>query len=237
MSWRSWLFPNSPAARAEKLIREVQRHTNAVMEPLIGLTLQIVSASWQCTQAVKPYLRPNHKMTKHPELQEAYIYCEFLRFSVFLMSFSAYNRGLDAAKFATLKEPIALLMVHPTLDTFFAHVQDSALEKFVYDALSNGDRVYARCSDKFARLAKNVLTLAGYDVDGEHVDAETTNLGSVVETEVTKIFYFGGFGLENLGEMVERASTAIDVYESDGSSLAQMFRDERREKTREMQRV
>jgi hypothetical protein len=48
-----------------------------------------------------------------------------------------------------------------------------------------------------------------------------------------QIFCFGSLGLENLREMVERASAAIDALESDGSSLAQMFQDERREKTRE----
>jgi hypothetical protein len=87
---------------------------------------------------------------------------------------------------------------------------------------------------------KNVLILGGYNVDCEHVDAETTKVVSVLESEITNILYSAGLlGLENLGEMLLRACAAIDIYESDGSSLAQMFRDERREKTREreMQRV
>jgi hypothetical protein len=239
MSWRSWLFPNSPAARAEKLFRDVQHQTDAVMQPLTALTIGIVSTSWQCTQAVKPYLLPNHTMGKHPELQEGYIYCEFIRFSVFLMSMSAFNCGLSTAKFAKLKEAITLLITHPTIDTFFAHVRDSVLENLIYDTLSTGDAFYGSSPDRFPRLAKNVLALAGYEVDGEQIDTETTKLVSLVESQTTQIFCFGSLGLENLREMVERASAAIEVCESDGSSLAQMFRDERREKTREreMQRV
>jgi hypothetical protein len=203
------------------------------MQPLCTLTIGIVSTGWQCTQAVKPYFRPNHTMGKHPELQEGYIYCEFLRFSVFLMSTSAFNCGISAEKFAKLKEAITLLIVHPTVDTFFAHVRDPVLETLIYDTLSNGDVVYGRSADRFSRLSKNILTLAGYEVDGEQIDSEITKLVSLVESQVTQIFCFGSLGLENLREMVERASAAIDALESDGSSLAQMFRDERREKARE----
>jgi hypothetical protein len=81
-------------------------------------------------------------MSKHPELQEGYIYCEFLRFSVFLMSMSAFNCGMSAEKFAKLKEAITLLIVHPTVDTFFAHVRDPVIETLIYDTLSNGDVFY-----------------------------------------------------------------------------------------------
>ncbi len=233
MSWWSWLFPHSPAARAEKIIRDAQRSTNAVMEPLTALTIGIVSTSWQCTQAVKPYFRRNHAMSKHPELQEGYIYCEFLKFSVFLMSMSAFNCGLPANDFAKLKEAVTLLIAHPTIDKFFAHVWDSVLEHLVWETLSTGDSFYGAASDRFSTLATNVITLAGYEVDGEQIDTETTKLVSLVESQVTQIFCFGSLGLENLREMVERASAAIKDCESDGSSLAQMFRDERKEKTRE----
>lgn len=146
---------------------------------------------------------------------------------------SAFNCGVSGAKFMKLKEAITLLLAHPTIDTFFADVRDSVLEHLLLETLNTGDSFYAAASDKFPQLAKNVLTFAGHEVDGEQIDTENTKLVNLVESQVMQIFCFGSLGLENLRKMVERASTAIEVCESDGSSLAQMFREERREKTHE----
>jgi hypothetical protein len=85
---------------------------------------------------------------------------------------SAFNCGISGEKFAKLKEAITLLIVHPTVDTFFAHVRDPVLETLIYDTLSNGDVFYGSSPDRFPRLAKNVLTFAGYEVDGEQIDTE-----------------------------------------------------------------
>lgn len=237
MSWRSWLFPNSPAARAEKAIRDAQRQTNAVMQPLIALTLGILSTSWECTQKVTPHIRP------HPQdhaLQHILIYCEFLLFSFFLMSLSGFNCGLPPSKYSKLKELIMLLIVHPTVDTYFAHLKDSSeLERLLYEGLRKGDTYYGSSENCLLSLVKNVITISGYDINKGRSDPKTSQLMNLVDREVIQILSSGSLRSENLKEMVQRASAAIDVYESDGSSLAQMFRDERREKTseREMQRA
>jgi flagellar motor switch protein FliM len=80
MSWRSWLFPHSPTMQAEKAIREASDRTNAVMEPINGLVVGIVSASWQCTQEVKPHLHVNPEFMKAPHTpkeQDIYISTSF----------------------------------------------------------------------------------------------------------------------------------------------------------------
>jgi hypothetical protein len=95
MSWRSWLLPHSPAAQAEKAIREAGRCTDAVMRPINSLVVEIVSASWQCTQEVKPYLRINSEFTEAPHTpqeQDTYVFYEFLYFFMHLMNREAHQR-------------------------------------------------------------------------------------------------------------------------------------------------
>jgi hypothetical protein len=75
--------------------------------------------------------------------------------------------------------------------------------------------------------------LAGYDINKEKIDPEAAKFMNLMDREVIQILNSGSLRSENLREMVQRASAAIDVYESEGSSIPQMFRDERREKTRE----
>jgi hypothetical protein len=113
------------------------------MQPLTALTLGIVSTSWECTQKVTPHLRP------HPQdhaLQHILIYCEFILFSFFLMSLSAFTCGLPATKYAKLKESTMLLIVHPTVDMYFSHLKDPLeLERLLYEGLREGDTYYG-CS-------------------------------------------------------------------------------------------
>jgi hypothetical protein len=95
MSWLSWLLPDSPAAQARKDIRKARRSTDAVKRPITSLVVGIVSASWQCTQEVKPHLRINSEFTKAPHTpqeQDIYIFYEFLYFFMHLMNREAHHR-------------------------------------------------------------------------------------------------------------------------------------------------
>jgi len=90
----------------------------------------------------------------------------------------------------------------------------------------------------FSRLAINVLSLVGYEVQIGQPNPETLVLGKLIETAAmaklvdpppenagSKMLSSGG--LQNFGQLVEKASAAIDVSESQGWPLAEMFREYR----------
>jgi hypothetical protein len=271
MSWRSWLLPHSPAAQAEKAIREAERRTDAVMRPITSLVVGIVSASWQCTQEVKPHLRINSEFTKAPHTpqeQDIYVFYEFLYFFMHLMNREAHRR-LPIAKLEKLQQVIAPLILPSAVDSFFGHWPKKfkdGIERDLYKKLNDAEGEYASCkkflpdtqawlpgyiphideSALFSRVAMNVLNLAGYE--SKTADAETLVLAKVIETvamakmveapekpDRTVISNFGC--LKNFGELVERASAAIDVYESDGSSLPHVLQECRVEESREVEAI
>jgi hypothetical protein len=234
MSWRSWLFPHSPGAQAEKTIREAQCHTNAVMQPINDLVVAIVSTSWQCTQEVKPHLRVNPEFTKAPRTpqeQDIYIFYEFLYFFMHLMNREAHRR-LSNEKLEKLQQTTAPLILPSVVGAFFGHWPDKykdGIERGLYEKLNDAEGEYASCkmffNDKFeidekaliSRLAMNVLNLAGYETGNARADVETITLAKLIETgamaklveacETPANTLISNFGcLRNFGELVEQAS-------------------------------
>jgi hypothetical protein len=109
MSLKSWLFPSrastssmgSPQMLVEQYLRAGQQDASALMETIRALAIPIVAGSWQCTQAIIPYLRPNQeRFTKEPLIQQSYILNEFLYFFIHLMKRHANEQlsGKDSKK-------------------------------------------------------------------------------------------------------------------------------------------
>src|SRR5271166_1157058 len=128
MSWKSWLFPSrastssigSPQMLVEQYIRAATQDALALMEAIGAVALPIVAGSWQCTQAVTPYLRPNQeRFTKEPLIQQSYILNEFLYFFIYLMKRHANEQlsSEDSAKLLAIVLPLVIRSA--AVDSFF----------------------------------------------------------------------------------------------------------------------
>jgi hypothetical protein len=250
MSWRSWLFPNrasmsatgSPQVVAEHYICAAPRDASALMEPIGALALPIVAGSWQCAQAVTPYLKPNEvRFTKEPLIQKSYILNEFLYFFIHIMKRHA-NDQLSAENSKKLQTMVLPLVVRPAaVDAFFAHWPQeyrSGIERDFYKILDDVENEYITRTDQLvargdtyagpippqfanlrvelalsSRLALGILELAGYEVEeGRPVHEIDFPFASMVAGEAMKVLSVGD--LRNFSELVSRASTAITAYES-----------------------
>jgi hypothetical protein len=243
MSWRSWLFPHSPAAKAEKHLREARRGAEAFVQPIGALGLAIVSASWQCAQAVKPYLRPTQEIVeKEPLLQQAYVLNEFLYFFIHLMKRHAHSQ-LSFEQSETLQKIILPLIVRSAaVDAFFGHWPEdlrSGIETDFYKILTEVDTEYTARTDELlaksnsypvplpfaglrtelalsSRLVLTVVELAGYEIENGRPETTAMPLASLVGSQVISILSSGG--LRNFCDLVEKASAAIDSHQSTGES-------------------
>jgi len=225
MSWRSWLFPNSPGAQAEKLLHETARAVEKLHRPIGDLTLAIVSAGWKCSQSVKPHLRPVNEFAEHPEVQEVYVFYEFLYFFLHLMNRQAQSR-LGPDRVAKLQGAVGPLIVPAAVDTFFAHWPEkfkSGIERNFFEKLNDAEAEYASCKLLFAekgpiddtalcsRLAMNVSNLAGYDAGVERLSDASLEFVNLVGALVMDSLNSGP--LKGLGEMVEKAGAGIEALE------------------------
>jgi hypothetical protein len=168
------------------------------------------------------------------------------------MNREAHHR-LPNSKLEKLQQVIAPMILPSVVGAFFGHwpkeLKDG-IERDLYTKLNDTEEEYSSCktffNDQFhidanaliSRLAMNVLRLAGYETGSAQADVETITLAKLIETgamaklvehrETPISTLISNFGcLKNFGELVERASAAIDVYESDGSSLPRALQDYR----------
>jgi hypothetical protein len=250
MGWKSWLFPSrasmssigSPQAPLERYIRAVYRDASALMEAIGALALPIVSGSWQCTQAVTPYVRANReRFTKQPLIQQSYVLNEFLYFFIHLMKRHA-NDQLSSENSKKLQAIVLPLVIRSAaVDTFFAHWPQeyrSGIERDFYKILDDVEKEYATLTEQLvakgdtyagpippqlanlrvelalsSRLALSVLDLAGYEIeDGRPVHDRDFPFASMVAGEAIKVLSAGN--LRNFRELISRASMAITVHES-----------------------
>jgi len=232
----------SPQMLVEQYIGAGQQDASALMEAIGALALPIVAGSWQCTQAVTPYLRPNQeRFTKEPLIQQSYILNEFLYFFIYLMKRHANEQlsGEDSKKLHAIVLP---LVIRPAaVDTFFAHWPQeyrTGIERDFYKILDDVENEYTTRTEQLvargdtyagpippqfanlrvelalsSRLALSVLDLAGYEVeDGRPVHEKDFPVASMVAGEAIKVLSAGN--LRNFRELVSRASGAITVHES-----------------------
>jgi hypothetical protein len=239
MSWRSWLFPNSPEALAQKQFREAQQRSETLMQPIGALGLAIVSASWQCAQAVKPYLQPNQDLfKKEPLFQQSYVLNEFLYFFIHLMK-RHVRTLLSPEQSEKLQETVLPLIVRSAaVDAFFGHWPEdlrSGIENDFCKIMNEMDHEYTERTDDLlarssgypvppalaelrtelalsSRLVLTVIELAGYKIDDGRPDSSIMPLASLVGSQVIKILSSGC--LRDFRALVERAGSAVDVYES-----------------------
>ena len=178
------------------------------------------------------------------------------------MNREAHHR-LPNSKLEKLQQVIAPMILPSVVGAFFGHwpkeLKDG-IERDLYTKLNDTEEEYSSCktffNDQFhidanaliSRLAMNVLRLAGYETGSAQADVETITLAKLIETgamaklvehrETPISTLISNFGcLKNFGELVERASAAIDVYESDGSSLPHVLQECRVEESREVEAI
>jgi len=226
----------------EQYIRAATQDALALMEAIGAVALPIVAGSWQCTQAVTPYLRPNQeRFTKEPLIQQSYILNEFLYFFIYLMKRHANEQlsSEDSAKLLAIVLPLVIRSA--AVDSFFAHWPQeyrTGIERDFYKILNDAEQEYISRTEQLvakgdtyagpippqfanlrvelalsSRLALNVLDLAGYEVEeGRPVHDRDFPFASMVGGEAIKVLSAGN--LRNFRELVARASGAITVYES-----------------------
>ena len=125
MGWKSW-FGIGRHPEQKEASDGAKWITDFVMQEINNLVVKIISTSWECTQAIKPHLRPNESLRKHPEAQQAYIHFLFLGFFLRLMSFQACNVGLNRPAFARLKETVLPMIVSTQVAAFFGDRPDKS---------------------------------------------------------------------------------------------------------------
>lgn len=233
---------SSPQVLVDQYIRAAHRDASAVMEAIGAVALPIVAGSWQCTQAVTPYLKPNHeRFTKEPLVQQSYILNEFLYFFIHIMKRHANDQLSDEESQKLQAIVLPLVIRSGAVDTFFAHWPQeyrSGIECDFYKVLDDvendyttrteqlvarGDTYAGSIPPQFAhlrvelalcsRLALSILDLAGYEVEeGRPVHEIDFPFATMVAGEATKVLSVGD--LRNFRELVARAGEAITVYES-----------------------
>jgi hypothetical protein len=219
MIWRSCLLPKSDGSRADKIVRNTDRAVEEIRRPIVTLGLSVVVCADKCRNAVRPYLRPNPGLERgNPELQEIYVCQEFLYFFVHLV-----NRHADDVfgpdKGTRLCEEIAPVIVDTTIDTWFANWPEkprSDIERGFYQKLRGAGNDYAGCKTFFSktspiddtalcsRLARNILTLAGYDSGADSLSSERQAFANLVQVSVGWLLDENSFDC-----LVETAAAAI----------------------------
>lgn len=224
MNWRSWLSPNSLRAQAEKILHETRHQVEELQRPIGDLSLAIVSSGWKCSQSVKPYFRPVKEFAQHPQLQEIYVFYEFLYFFLHLLNRQAHSR-LSPNIGAKVQDEMGALIVPTAIDTFCAHWPEklkSGMRQEFFENLNDAEREYATCKRLFpkktpiddtalcSRLARNISNHAGYDVERpSHASLKFIDfVGGLVRDNLNS------GPLKDLGEMVEKAGAAIEAVGS-----------------------
>jgi hypothetical protein len=201
--------------------------------PIGDLALAIVSAAWKCNQSVKPYLRPGNKFSEHPEIQEVYVFYEFLCFFIHLMNRQA-RIDLGPDRVAKLENEVRPLIIPSAVDAFFGHWPEkvkSRIESEFYNKLNHAKMEYANCkglfpenglvgkTDPFSRLAINILDLASYElVESDH--PASRELIILVRSLVAE--NLDSAPLKDFGTMIEKAGGAIATLR--GGRLEQLLR-------------
>jgi hypothetical protein len=224
MSWRSWLSPKSVVAQqAEKILRQTKHEGEEWRRSVGDLGRAIVSAGWECSQSVKPYFRPVKELVQHPQLQEIYVFYEFLYFFLHLLNREAHSK-LSSSLRAKVPDELGALIVPTAIDTFCAHWPEklkSGMRQEFYQNLNDAELEYASCNRLFpektpiddtalcSRLAINIAKHAGYDADVQRLSGAGLKfidlVGGSVRNRLTG-------PLKNLGEMVEKAGAAIEAF-------------------------
>jgi hypothetical protein len=212
----SWLSPKSvEAQQAEKILQQTKHEVDELRRSIGDLALAIVSAGWKCSQSVKP-------PAQHPQLQEIYVFYEFLYFFLHLLNRQAH-RKLSPNIRAKVQDELAAIIVPTAIDTFCAHWPEklkSGIRQEFFQNLNDAEREYASCKRLFpektpiedtalcSRLAMNISKHAGYHANVERSsDTGLKFIGLVFGLVRDSL----AGPLKNLGEMVEKAGAVIEA--------------------------
>jgi hypothetical protein len=224
MSWRRWMFPTSPGARAEKIIGKAKERVAELRKPYADLALAVVSAAWEMSQSTKPWFRPVGDFAKSG-LQEVHTFYDFLAFLMHLTNRLALNR-LGPNGRERLATELRGDVVPVALDTFFAHWPEtlkSGIRRDFLHRVQSMEIEYGQCKhldpektliDEYAlasHLAVQILQIAGYDDQPEHLSDDSARLVSFINNLVRR--NLNSEPLINLGAMVEHAGDAIAVID------------------------
>jgi hypothetical protein len=200
--------------------------TDGLMHPFASLTVSIVSASWECTQQLRPYLRPVRQMEKHPEAQEAYIHFTYLCYFFRLLGLLAFSAGLDRTAFLRLKETLLNMIVPAQVQTFFGDPPDKQeLQSICYQTLSEAETKDKKSAQTLAQnldkigfdLARDVLVLAGYEVGNGRMDPDTSKALNLIVDQVRGIRNERRF--TQFEESLRLANLAVEFCDKNGISI------------------
>jgi hypothetical protein len=224
MRWRSWRGADKSAETAKEHIHAASQEVAAVIQPTSALVMGIVSASWGCTQTLKTHLRPSKEMVRYPEVQQAYIFFEFMSFFLYLMGVFAFNLKLPPQRYLKLKEVVLLMIVAPQVETFFGDWPDKTqIRDQLHKVLESADATFGQAGDQsWERLTANVLRVAGYEIENQSSDVEAAAVRELITTGLGKALT--DLNADKFEGLVKTASAAIEIYERDGSSLPELLR-------------
>jgi hypothetical protein len=219
MTWRSWLFPNSRAGRLEKKVHDIKRRVREQRQPINDLCLSIIWAADRCAKAVQSCSKIDPKAHGgRPELQQVYIFYEFIYFFLHITNRQAH-RKLGPTLVATLQKEITPVIVPTAVDTFFAHWPEtykSGIEGTFYEKLNDAEMEYANCRGLISdaspiaesvlcgRLARNILSLSGYDTIAEKLSEDAMTLANSVQAIV-----LDSLNQKDFEELVSRTRSSI----------------------------
>jgi hypothetical protein len=223
MRWRAWRSADRSAEAAKELIHVATRAADEVIQPISALVVGIVSASWGCTQKLKPHLRPSKEMATHPELQQAYIFFECISFFLYLMSVFAFKLKLSPKRYLKLKEVALLMIVAPQVETFFGNWPDKTqIRDHLHKALENADATFGQVGDQsWEKMTGNILKLAGYESEKHSSDIEADAMRDLITTGLGMAVI--DLNAEKFMGLIKIANAAIETYERDGSSLPELL--------------
>lgn len=230
MRLRLWRGADRSSETAKEHIRVATQETHAVMQPTSALVMEIVSASWGCTQTLKSHLRPSKEMPNkaiwQPQLHLMGIYFELNSFLLYIMGFQAFDLKLPHQQYQKLKDVISLMIVDPQVASIFGHLPDkdkAQMRDNLYKILESGDARFAQAGDfdrALETLTLNVLQIAGYESENQSSD-EAVTVRDLIKIGIGKALT--DLNLATLKELIKTASAAIETYERNGSSLRELL--------------
>lgn len=224
MSWLSWVAPNRNRAWLKKVLTDSEKKTAEQWQLFGDLVSGIVSAAWDCTQHLKPDLRPVAAFEEHPETQVMYLFYEFLYFFLHLMNRQVAVR-LSPEIGEALRHEIGPYISGIAVDTFCAHWPEKykfGIQREFIERLTDAEAEYVRCNTLTpdagliadtalsSRLAVKVLDVAGYSADLDHLQESDIVLIRLTASLIVDILTTGS--LRNFGDMVEHAGVAVTQF-------------------------
>jgi hypothetical protein len=136
------------------------------------------------------------------------------------MSVFAFKLKLSPQQYLRIKEVILLMIVTPQVETFFGNWPDKTeISDQLHKSLESADATFGEAGDKsWETLTANILKFEG----SQSSDVEMAAVRDLITTGLGKAL--ADLHPDKFERLIKTASTAIETYERDGSSLLELLR-------------